>query len=309
MQGQQYSTDVILFPLVGCDLILGMEWLKTLEAIVWDCLNLTMEFTWGNQRVKLTACRDGKHQFISQDKCQSQLKELQTYMIQVVPWQEETQCCTLRLEEVNPVNDTVQQLWDEYPKIVTEQSQLPPSRPGIDHAINLQDGANPVNIRPYRYPAMKKEIIDEMLAKGTIQFSSSPSASPVVLVKKKDGGWRMCVDYKALNKLTIKNRYPILLIEDLFDELGGAAVFSKLDLKSGYHQIRMRKEDCHKTAFKMHSGHFEFLVMPFGLTNAPATFQNAMNLIFKDFLRKFVLVFSFMTYWCIAVIYRSIWVI
>lgn len=134
---------------------------------------------------------------------------------------------------------------------------------------------------------MKKEVIEglieEMLNKGVIQHSSSPFASPVALVKKKDGGWRMCIDYRALNKLTMKKRYPILLIEDLFDELGGLVVFSKLDLKSGYHQIRMCDEDCHKTAFQTHSGHFEFLAL--------ATFQKAMNLIFKDYLRRFVLVF------------------
>lgn len=241
------------------------------------------------------ACNEGKHQLSNHDKCQHQLKKLQTYMIQVVPWQEEAQCCTLKLEGISSEDEGVQQIWDEYPELLIEQSHLPPSRPGNDHSINLQEGANPVNIHLYRYLAMKKEVIEglieEMLAKGAIQHSSSPFASPVVLVKNKDGGWRMCVDYRALNKLTIKNRYPIPLIEDLFDELGGATVFSKLDLKSGYHQIKMKREDCHKTAFQTHSGHFEFLVMPFGITNAPATFQNAMNMIFKEYLRKFVLVF------------------
>lgn len=115
------------------------------------------------------------------------------------------------------------------------------------------EGAGPVNIRPYRYPAMQmtviENLVEEMLDKGVIQHSASPFASPVVLIKKKDGGWRLCIDYRALNRLTIKNRYHIPLIEDLFNELGGAQIFSKLDLKAGYHQIRLREDDLYKTTF------------------------------------------------------------
>lgn len=165
-----------------------------------------------------------------------------------------------------------------------------------DHHIPLIDPNKTVKIRLYHYPFHQKNEIErqikEMLHSGIIRPSTSSFASPVVLVRKVDGSWRLCMDYQSLNQNTVKYKFLIPLIDDLLDELYGAIYFSKLDLRSGYHQVRVVEEDMGKIAFRTHDGHYEFLMIPVGVghTNAPSTIQNLMNDVFRAYRRKFVLV-------------------
>nr|GFA88462.1 putative reverse transcriptase domain-containing protein [Tanacetum cinerariifolium] len=171
---------------------------------------------------------------------------------------------------------------------------LPLTRP-VEFQIDLVPGAAPVARAPYRLaPSEMKELAEqlkELSDKGFIRPSSSPWGAPILFVKKKDGSFRMHIDYRELNKLTIKNRYPLPRIDDLFDQLQGSSVYSKIDLRSGYHQLRVQEEDIPKTAFRTRYGHYKFQVMPFGLTNTPAVFMDLMNRACKPYLDKFVIVF------------------
>ena len=173
---------------------------------------------------------------------------------------------------------------------------LPPSRE-VDHPIEVILGSKPISKPAYRLSHSEAQEVKRQLAdyvrKGFIRPSSSPWASPILLVKKKDGSMRMCIDYRSLNQITIKNKYPMPRIDELFDQLKGAKYFSKIDLRTGYHQVRIREQDVPKTAFRTRFGHYEFLVMPFGLTNAPASFMMLMDTVLRPYLGKFVVVFLY----------------
>lgn len=190
----------------------------------------------------------------------------------------------------------IQALVNEFPDCFKDiPPGLPPDRPGVAHTIPLTPDAKPIFRPSYRLsPVEKREVerqIQEALANGWIEPSDSPWGSPILFAQKKGGTLRMCVDYRALNKYTIKNRYPLPRIDDLFDSLQGARYFTSLDLASGYHQIRIPEQDRPKTAFRTPFGHFQYRVLSFGLTNAPATFQKAMDIMFGPLLRKGVLVY------------------
>lgn len=289
MEDKLFEAEVNVIPLGGYDLILGVKWMKTVSPITFDLAAGQIILNWQKEKIKLTQ-DNSVPQLTLEHQTKKDVKgtnEELYFLVQITSLEEEA-------NDQNNLSKGVQEVISQYEEVFSTPEGLPPKR-AHDHSIPIIPGSQPVNSRPYRCPYFQKEEIEkltrDMLDAGIIRNSSSPYASPVLLVKKKDNSWRMVIDYRALNSITIKNKYPIPVIEELLAELQGSAVFTKLDLRSGYHQIRVSEGDVYKTAFKTHQGHYEFLVMPFGLTNAPASFQGLMNDVFKEHLRKFVLVF------------------
>lgn len=288
-QNHTFMTDLRVIPLGCYDIILGMAWLEDHSPMWVDWKKKRLRFSHEGRRITLQGIKD-KNMGCSQ-VTPAQLQQMLKigavcHMMELYPIHEE--------EPSSAIPPVVVQLLDRFKDRFEEPQGLPPRRQ-FDHHINLLPGVQPVSIKPYRYsPQQKNEIeqqVSEMLRKGLIRPSRSPFSSPVLLVKKKNGEWRFCVDYRRLNAVTVKDNYPMPVVDELLDELVGSCWFTKLDLRSGYHQIRVAVNDEAKTAFKTHSGQFEFLVMPFGLTTAPSTFQSTMNSIFAPWIRRFVLVF------------------
>ncbi|XP_014754072.1 uncharacterized protein LOC106866060 [Brachypodium distachyon] len=279
-QGHTFTDDLRVLNLDCYDIILGMDWLEDCRDMWVNWQKKTMCFKYQGKRITLRGIKDNVSSF-------AQISALElNAMISKGELAQLVQLCPVAAAGpfVDSVPAPIQALIDEFQACFQTPTELPPQR-AYDHRIPLIPGTKPV---------AKDEIekqVRNMLEQGIIRQSHSPFASPVLLVRKKDGTWRFCVDYRHLNAVTVKENFPMPIGDELLDEHTGAQFFTKLDLRSGYHQIRLAPKDESKTAFRTHHGHFEFTVMPFGLTSAPATFQSAMNLVFASKLRKSVLVF------------------
>ena len=281
----EFEADLIVLDIHDFDIILGMDWLTKHRATV-DCYRKEVHFSQPGEP-EVIFCGERKilsTSLISVMQANKMLrKACQGYLVYAI----ESANSEMQLAKVPVVNEFFNVFPEDLPG-------LPPDRE-IEFKIELAPGTEPISIAPYRMaPAELKELkvqMEELLSKGFVKTSTSPWGAPVLFVKKKDGSLRLCIDYRQLNKVTIRNQYPLPRIDDLFDHLQGAKVFSKIDLRSGYHQLKVRREDVPKTAFKTRYGHYEFLVMPFGLTNAPTVFMDLMNRVFGPYLDKFVIVF------------------
>jgi hypothetical protein len=264
IRGIAFPANLIVMGTQGIDVILGMNWLDKYQAII-SCDKRT---------VKLVSPLG---------------EEVVDELISPEPRKGSSHQMAIDSSEADPL---------EIIKVVSEFQYVflgMPLEQKVEFVIELLPGTAPISKRAYRVSRPElvelKKQIDELSEKGYIRPSTSPWAAPVLFVEKKDGTRRMCIDYRVLNEVTIKNKYPLPRIEDLFDQLRGASVFSKIDMRSGYHQLRIRPSDIPKTAFITKYGLYEFTVTSFGLANAPAFFMNLMNSVFMDYLDKFVVVF------------------
>jgi len=284
IKGRVLPAKLAVFGMMGFDVILGMDWLSKYNANM-DCRRKEItfrphgmeEFTYCGSKVRSSP------PLLSAVQAVKNVRDgAQAYLVYVQAKLETKE----KLEEIPVVC--------HYSNVFSEIMGLPPNRE-VEFSIDLVLGTQPIHKAPYRMAPTElrelKEQLQELLDRGFIPPSVSPWGAPMLFVKKNDGSMRMCIDYRELNKVTIKNKYPLPMIDDLFDQLKGALIFSKIDLLSGYHQLKVREEDIPNTAIRTRYGHFEFLVMPFGLTNAPSLFMDLMNRVFHEYLDSFVVVF------------------
>jgi len=264
--------------------ILGMDWLTKYQATI-DCMQKTLTVV-TSEGETLT--------YRGSDNIPTVSLISATRAYNLVKKRCPTFLCAVELTEASDLEPKDIPVVQDFLEVFQEVPGLPPERE-IEFAIELVPGTTPISRAPYGMaPAELTELktqLQELLDKGLIQSSITPWGAPVLFVKKKDGSLRLCIDYRELNRVTMKNKYPLPRIDDLFDQLSGAAIFSKIDLRSGYHQLRIKKKDVSKTPFRTRYGHYEFLVLQFGLTNAPTYFMDLMNRVFHPCLDKFVVVF------------------
>ncbi|KAI3814365.1 hypothetical protein L1987_19118 [Smallanthus sonchifolius] len=281
----RFPSRLFLLALRGFDIVVGMDWLDANEAqIICKRKTIHLKAIDGSPITVYGDWNCTMPNVISMIKAESYMRNgCEAYLAYVI----DNRIKTKELKDVPVVCNFPEVFPDDLPG-------LPPDRE-IEFQIGLLPGAQPVAKAPYRLvPSEMKELmsqLEELTEKGFIRPSISLWGTPVLFVKKKDGNMRMCINYRELNKRTVENKYPLPRIDDLFDQLQGASWFSKIDLRSGYHQLKVRDEDVPKTAFRTRYGHYEFLVMSFGLTNAPATFMDLMNRVCRPMLDRSVIVF------------------
>ena len=285
IQNKDFPADLIVLSIHDFDIILGMDWLSKHRATL-DCYKKEVRLVRPEEPgvIFRGIRREIAPSLINAMTASKMLRKgCQGYLAFVVDRRQEG----TRLEDIPIIK--------EFPDVFPDDiSGLPPDRE-VEFTIDLILETEPISIPPYRMaPAELRELkaqLEDLLSKGFIRSSISPWGAPVLFVKKKDGSLRLCIDYRQLNRVTIRNQYPLPRIDELFDQLQGSRVYSKIDLRSGYHQLRVQESDVPKTTFRTRYGHYEFLVMRFGLTNAPAAFMDLMNRVFQPYLDRFVIVF------------------
>ncbi|GJR66751.1 putative reverse transcriptase domain-containing protein [Tanacetum coccineum] len=279
-----FEIDLMSIELGTFDVIIGMDWLVKNDTVI-ICGEKVVRIPYGNKTLIVESDEGvSRLKVISYIKARKYIERgCHLFLAHVTEKKRKEK----RLEDVPVICNFSEVFFDNL-------SGLPPPRQ-VDFRIDLVPGVAPVARAPYRLaPYKMREFsvqLQELLEKGFIRPSLSPWGAPVLFVKKKDGSFRMCIDYHELNKLTIKNCYSLPRIDDLFDQLQGSSVYSKIDMRSGYQHLRIKEENILIIAFRTRYGHFEFQVMPFGLTNAPAVFMDLMNRVCKPYLDKFVIVF------------------